>query len=186
MKSLILASIIALSVGIIGLQDADARCLDPNTCRTHWFIGPVDVYGNSVIELTPNEQYSFSYYIHNFLWVFLPCQETEQVNAISLGDYNQTVPVEKCASGNHWILDDRINDNPPSPVLLILQIKDEYNTVQHIEWIEDKIPPNTDKHFEFTWVPVEKGEYTTTIYVLKSFENLKPLKNPASTTFAVI
>lgn len=69
---------------------------------------------------------------------------------------------------------------------MILQVKDENNTIQHIGWIEDAIPPNTDKYFELFWIPTEKGEYTVTIYVWKSFENLKPVKNPTSITLTVI
>ena len=30
-------------IGIVRIHDIDARCLDPNTCNTHWHIGPVDM-----------------------------------------------------------------------------------------------------------------------------------------------
>lgn len=43
--------LIVSMIGIMSIQNVEARCLDPNTCESYNYAGAQDEYGNSVNEL---------------------------------------------------------------------------------------------------------------------------------------
>lgn len=187
---LVLASIITLFVvGSMGISYVDARCPGGHPeCGPPGWNQPniTNLDGWSIDSAYSNEQYLISVPLRNYVWIFEPCKEYETRNAVSLGEYNKTIPIEKCVSGGKWILDEIVNEHPPSPVLVLVQIKDENNITQHLAWIEAEIPPNDEKSFEFSWMPTKLGQHKIMTFVWKSFENPTALKSPTSMMIHVI
>jgi|APSaa5957512535_1039671.scaffolds.fasta_scaffold53713_1 hypothetical protein len=185
MKFLILVSIIALSViGIVGVQSIDAiECLSP--CQSHQHLKVSDTLGNTIDTANLNQQYTLSWNLNNYLSKFVPCQEIKTIDAIDIGGYNKTTPVERCISGGVWEIDESINDHPHSPVIVLFQVTDDEKRTEYLAWIEASVPPNDSKKFEFSWTPAKTGQHTLTVFTWKSLDNPTALLSPTATSVNV-
>jgi len=158
-------------IGIVGMQDTEAReCLSP--CSSNQYLRVKDTNGNSISVANLNQQYTLSWNINNHLSKFIPCQETIMVNASQFDFANRTwgtIEKEKCISGNNWVIDESINDHPPSPVIVLFQVKDDKKRTEYLAWIEASVPPNDSKKFEFSWTPKkDRSTHIECIYLEKS------------------
>ena len=180
--------LVLFTFAIIGIQNVDARCPGGHPeCGPPWWNRPniTNLDGWSMDHANVNEQYLITIPLRNYVWIFEPCNEYETYDAISLGEYNKTIPMQKCVSGGEWVLDESINDHGSSPVLLLVQINDENDVTQYLAWIEADVPPNDEKSFEFSWTPKKSGQHTIMTFVWESFKNPVSLQSPSSITLDV-
>ena len=106
-------------------------------------------------------------------------------DAIDIGGYNKTTPVERCISGGVWEIDESINDHPHSPVIVLFQVTDDEKRTEYLAWIEASVPPNDSKKFEFSWTPAKTGQHTLTVFTWKSLDNPTALLSPTATSVNV-
>jgi len=175
-------------IGIIGVQTVDSRECLGSPCSGYQPLRIIDGLGNSIGIAKMDQQYTLSWTVNNHLSKFIPCQEIIMVNASQFDFANRTwgiIEKEKCISGNKWVTDERINDYPPSPVTVILQVKDEEKRTAYLAWIEASVPPNDSKTFDFSWTPKKIGQHTLTIFTWKSLDNPAATTPPTSTTVKV-
>ena len=121
MKSLILASIIVLSIGIMGIEESFAG-ESPLNMRL------VDEFGNS--------------------------------------KHFAIVDQEIFISNDLANRQDKIQ-----PFTLIVQIKDDTDTVVHLSWFTDSLSVGEISSHLISWVPSESGSYTITRYLWESLDS---------------
>ncbi|MCE2507355.1 MAG: hypothetical protein J4F36_12995 [Nitrosopumilaceae archaeon] len=136
MKSLILASIIVLSIGIMGIEESFAG-ESPLNMRL------VDEFGNS--------------------------------------KHFAIVDQEIFISNDLANRQDKIQ-----PFTLIVQIKDDTDTVVHLSWFTDSLSVGEISSHLISWVPSESGSYTITRYLWESLDSPISLEQHVTMTMDVL
>lgn len=158
MKFLISTSIITLSlIGIIGIQNVDARCFDDKYCFPN-NLRIADLDGNSIGTVITDNQYIL--------------KSSYPMKSDLLCYFGINVPLSLCPDHEFpLVIGDKVIERPPEiDYVYIIQIKDEQGAVSDLKWTSG-IATDTPTNIEISWIPKKSGTYMIENFIWSSFDN---------------
>lgn len=172
MKLLILASIIALSIiGVLGIQDADARCFDEKYCFPN-HLRITNYFGNSIDNAIAGDEYYLTsmYPITNDLLCY----------------FGMNAPVSLCPEDEFPLVvgEKLIESAPEINYVNIIQIKDSQNYIVEIKLVNG-VATDVPSDSKVLWVPEKPDTYLIENFIWSSIDNPVIMTVPSAMTVLV-